>query len=132
MQKIYKDLVRAGTIVSAVLVANAIQAADKELLDILLSNNSITQEQYDGLLAKEALTVEDAEDIVVSFGGGSGLNVSADNGDWEVGIGGRLHLEYAQHEHDSGIGCFTREWLHNPSRSSGNGWYYLGQMGLGR
>ena len=105
MQKIYKDLVKAGTIVSAVLVANAIQAADKELLDILLSNSSITQEQYDGLLAKEALTVEDAEDIVVSFGGGSGLNVSADNGDWEVGIGGRLHLEYAQHEHDSGLGA---------------------------
>jgi phosphate-selective porin OprO and OprP len=109
MRKLCKDLVKAGTIAgtmaAAVLGASAGLAADKELLDILLSNNAITQEQYDELLAKEALTTEDAEDIVVSFGGGSGLNISADNGDWEVGIGGRLHLEYAQHEHDSRLGA---------------------------
>ena len=35
------------------------QAADKELLDILLGNGAITQEQYDDLIESEILTSED-------------------------------------------------------------------------
>lgn len=105
MQKFYKDLVKYTALVTAAgTFSQAAQAADKELLDILLANQAITQAQYNELLAKEEMTVADAEDIVVSFGGGSGLSITADNGDFEVGIGGRLHLEYANHEHDARMG----------------------------
>lgn len=106
MKEVYKVLVKAAAM-TAVAGAFSSQtlAADKELLDILLGNNAITQEQYDELLAKEELTTEDVDDVVVSFGGGSGVSIAADDGDWEVGIGGRLHLEYAQHEHDSRMGA---------------------------
>jgi spermidine/putrescine-binding protein len=48
---------------SALLVAATAlpsAAADKELLDILLSNGAIDQAQYEELLAKEELTKEDA------------------------------------------------------------------------
>src|SRR5210317_1149162 len=34
-------------------------AADQELLDILLANGAITQEQYDGLLERDTLTSDD-------------------------------------------------------------------------
>jgi phosphate-selective porin OprO/OprP len=95
-----KNLVVA---VGAVLSSSVLQAADKELLDVLLGNGAISQQQYDELLAKEALTVEDANDIVVDFGAGSGVNVSTRDGDFEFEIGGRLHLDYAQHEHVPGL-----------------------------
>jgi len=40
-------------------LASGAQAADKELLDVLLGNDAITQEQYDALLEAETLTSED-------------------------------------------------------------------------
>ena len=60
-------------IAAGVLVLAAVngQAAEKELLDILLSNGAITQAQYDELLAKEELEQIDVAEI--SFGGGSGF-----------------------------------------------------------
>ena len=106
MQYLYKNLVKTCALCSvAGTLSTVAHAADKELLDILLGNSAITQSQYDELLAREELTADDAEDIVLSFGNGSGLNVSANNGDFEVEIGGRLHLEYAQHENDSRMGA---------------------------
>ena len=85
-----------------VLVAGAVQAADKELLDILLGNGAITQAQYETLLAKEALEKEDV--VQISFGNGSGLNVSSADGRYEVEIGGRLHLDSVWHDYDSRLG----------------------------
>ncbi len=48
-------------ILAAVLSQSTVgtQAADRELLDILLENGAITQEQHDGLLQRETLTSED-------------------------------------------------------------------------
>lgn len=107
MQKNNKDSVKQRFLVATtVLTASAlpVKAADKELLDILLGNNAITQAQYEELLAKEAMTAEDAKDIVVNFGPGSGVNISTRDGTYEWEIGGRVHLDYAQHDHDPRIG----------------------------
>lgn len=106
MREFHKDMMKAGCITAATIIMTlpgAAQAADKELLDILLSNKAITQAQYDELMGKESLTAEDAEDIVVDFGSGSGVNVSTRDGTFEWELGGRLHLDYAQHDHDSGL-----------------------------
>ena len=109
MKNLNKELLKTCAFHSCCFLATmlpiAAQAADKELLDILPGNNAITQAQYDELLIKEDLTTADEEQIKISFGGGSGLNVSADNGAFELEIGGRLHLEYAQHENDSRMGA---------------------------
>ena len=43
----------------SVLGAQGAQAADRELLEILLQNNVITQEQFDRLVDKESLTTAD-------------------------------------------------------------------------
>ena len=80
----------------------AAEAAEKELLDILLSNGAITQSQYDELLLKEELKQVDVANI--SFAEGSGLKVSSGDGRFEVEIGGRLHLDYTDHSYDSSIG----------------------------
>jgi phosphate-selective porin OprO/OprP len=79
------------------------QAADKELLDILLGNGAITQQQHDELMKKEALTKEDA--AVITLGNGGGLNFKSGDGKTEVEIGGRLHLDYVDHNYDARIGA---------------------------
>ena len=83
------------------LSTTAAQAAEKELLDILLGNGAITQEQYDVLLEKEELEQIDVADI--NFSEGSGLNITSGDGNFEVEIGGRLHL-------DTPITTMIREW----------------------
>lgn len=105
MQKTHKDLMKAA-VVSAIAGSLAMPAlaADKELLDILLANGAIDQQQYETLMAKDELTADDADDIIVDFGPGSGVNISTRDGDYEFEIGGRLHLDYAQHENDSRLG----------------------------
>ncbi|PCI78932.1 MAG: hypothetical protein COB20_05845 [SAR86 cluster bacterium] len=92
-------LVATGALVLSTTVA---QAAEKELLDILLNNGAITQEQYDELLLKEELEQVDVAEI--SFAEGSGLNVTSGDGRFEVEIGGRLHLDYVDHSYDSRMG----------------------------
>ena len=64
------------------LSSMAVQAAEKELLDILLGNGAITQAQYDELLAKEELEQIDVAEI--NFSEGSGLNITSGDGDFEV------------------------------------------------
>ena len=90
-----------ATATLALSISSAV-AAEKELLDILLSNGAISEQQYDELLQKETLEQEDVAKI--SFGGGSGLNVSSGDGRYEVEIGGRLHFDYTDHSYDSKMG----------------------------
>jgi len=58
MRKINKAKIKA-TLLCAMLAAGSAQAADKELLDILLGNGAITQEQYDYLLSRDSLSAAD-------------------------------------------------------------------------
>lgn len=98
----HKKLTLVSQVVATVtLTASTIatQAADKELLDILLGNGAITQVQYDDLLAKEELEVNDVANI--NFGNGSGLNISSGDGRYEVEIGGRLQMDYVDHDYDA-------------------------------
>ena len=94
------QLVVTGALVLSTCV---VQAAEKELLDILLSNGAITQEQYDGLLAKEELEQVDVAEI--RFAEGSGLHVTSGDGRFEMEIGGRLHVDYVDHTYDSRMGA---------------------------
>lgn len=93
--------VLVAPVLLACSMASSVQAAEKELLDILLANGAITQQQYDQLLAQEELTVEDVEEVVVSLDG-SGLNVESE--DFEFTLGGRLHQDYTRHDYDSRMG----------------------------
>lgn len=87
---------------SALGLAGIASAADQALLDILLSNGAIDQAQYDELLAKEVL--EESDVVSIGFANGSGLQVTSADGDFEVEIGGRLHLDFVDHSYDPRIG----------------------------
>ncbi len=52
----FKHLVLAAALAQVTSVANA---ADRELLDILLQNNAITQEQYNSLIERDSISSED-------------------------------------------------------------------------
>ena len=52
----FKHIVLAAALAQVTTVANA---ADRELLDILLQNNAITQEQYNSLLERDSISSED-------------------------------------------------------------------------
>ncbi len=56
----------------------SVHAADKELLDILLSNGAISQEQYDELIESETLT---SEDILQAETSAEAMSSEADTGD---------------------------------------------------
>lgn len=74
----------------------AATAADKELLDVLLSNGAITRAQYDELLEKERLSREDLRDVIVTLDG-KGLNIKRSDGAYSFRIGGRLHTDASGH-----------------------------------
>ncbi|MDR2214147.1 MAG: OprO/OprP family phosphate-selective porin, partial [Pseudomonadales bacterium] len=100
VQKIDLNKLIIKAVLCSAFTASA-QAADKELLDILLGNGAITEQQYEELLAKETLTKEDA--AAITLGGGAGLNIKTNGGANEIEIGGRLHLDYVTHDYDPRI-----------------------------
>ena len=75
----------------------SVNAAEKELLDILLSNGAINQTQYDQLLAKESVEKSDVEDVVVKLDK-KGFNIASSDGDYSIKIGTRLHAEMSTHQ----------------------------------
>jgi len=85
-------------------------AADKDLLDILLSNGSISQEQYDELLQKQQLQAEDltapqpaapaADSGVAVTLDDTGFRAISNDGDYAIKIGARVHAEYSNHSGD--------------------------------
>ncbi len=64
--------VRTIAVALLIFMTINVQAAEKELLDILLENSVITQEQYESLVQKESLTSEDL------FGGATATEESID------------------------------------------------------
>ncbi len=95
--KLKKFGLQAG-IFSMALLGQEVMAADRELLDILLANGSITRAQYDQLLKKkEPLTKNDVE---VSLGA-KGLRFKTANGNFKMKIGGRLHADGSIHSEDN-------------------------------
>ncbi|HHJ40521.1 MAG: hypothetical protein AXA67_10400 [Methylothermaceae bacteria B42] len=81
-------------------VQGYVQAADAELLEILLANGAITKAQYDKLLKKkEPLTKND-----VSVSLKKGLQITTSDGNFEMKIGGRMHLQAAYHDQDNIVG----------------------------
>ncbi len=97
-----KTLLVASSLSIGAMGTGVAQAADKALLDILLGNGAIDQAQYDELLAKD--TLEESDVVSIGFANGSGLQVTSADGDFEVEIGGRLHLDQIDHSYDPRIG----------------------------
>ncbi|HFD87327.1 MAG TPA: hypothetical protein ENJ35_06600, partial [Gammaproteobacteria bacterium] len=87
--------IQAGFLGIAAIIGQGASAADKELLDILLANGSITQAQYDQLLKKkEPLT---KSDVKVSLGT-KGLEIKTTDNNFKMKIGRRMHLQAAYHD----------------------------------
>ncbi len=85
--------------VSAALGSVNAQAADKELLDMLLQNGAISQTQYDTLIKKAALTKKDVSNIKVKLGN-KGLQIETADKAFTMKLGGRLHVDAVHHSDD--------------------------------
>lgn len=84
---------------ASLLSAAPVQAAEKELLDVLLANGAITETQYQDLLDKPKLTRSDVDDVVVKLDR-KGLNVTSSDGDFAFKLGSRLHFQASSHSGD--------------------------------
>jgi phosphate-selective porin OprO/OprP len=89
-----------GTVAS--LSCITAQAADKELLDILLQNGSIDQAQYSKLIEKETISKKDVNNIIVKLNQ-KGLQVETADKKFKMKIGGRLHADATFHSGDNKI-----------------------------
>ncbi len=99
INKIAKILV-LGT--AASLSSITVQAADKELLNILLQNGSINQSQYNTLLKKETISKKDVNSIVTKLDK-NGLQFETADKEFKMKIGGRLHADASFHSGDNDI-----------------------------
>lgn len=84
----------------ATLSSMSVQAADKELLDMLLQNGSIKQSQYDSLIKKETITKKDVNDIKIKLNK-KGLQFATADGEYKMKIGARLHADATFHSGDN-------------------------------
>jgi phosphate-selective porin OprO/OprP len=99
INKIAKILV-LGT--AASLSCITAQAADKELLDILLQNGSINQLQYNSLLKKETISKKDVNSIITKLDK-NGLQFETADKKFKMKFGGRLHADASFHSGDNDI-----------------------------
>lgn len=84
-------------VICGLLTTNAAFAANKDLLDILLANGSITQQQYEELLEKEVLEEKDVTAAVVNVDKG-GISIKSPSSGNSIDIGMRLHAEMSTHD----------------------------------
>jgi len=88
--------------VAATLGSINAYAADKELLDMLLQNGSINQTQYNTLVAKEAISKKDVNDISVKLGK-KGLQFATADKSFKMKLGARLHADASFHGGDNDL-----------------------------
>ncbi|MBY0226519.1 MAG: OprO/OprP family phosphate-selective porin [Hyphomicrobium sp.] len=92
----------ALALVTAVPAAHA-QGANKELLDVLLSNGAITQKQYNQMIGKvEAEAKEKEKEPEVTLDQ-RGFRVKSADDKYAIKIGGRLHAQAATHLNEGGL-----------------------------
>lgn len=87
---------------AATLSSMAVQAADKELLDILLENGSINKSQYSKLLKKETISKNDVDKIIVKLNK-KGLQFETADKEFKLKIGARLHADASFHSGDNDL-----------------------------
>ncbi len=75
------------------------QAADTELLNMLLQNGAITQAQYDTLIKKQSLTKQDVNDIKIKLDK-KGLRFETADKAFKFKIGGRIQADASFHSND--------------------------------
>ncbi len=86
-------------VTAATLGSLSAQAADKELLEMLLQNGAITQTQYDTLIEKEAITKQDVDDIKVKLDK-KGLQVETADKEFKFALGGRIQADATWQSND--------------------------------
>jgi phosphate-selective porin OprO/OprP len=92
----------ALALVSAVPAAHA-QGANKELLDVLLSNGAITKKQYDQMMGKvEAEAKEKEKEPQVTLDQ-RGFRVRSADDKYAIKVGGRLHAQGSTHLNEGGL-----------------------------
>ncbi len=88
----------------ALIFPHSALAADKALLDVLLANGAITQAQYNELLERPKLTVEDLSAPAVSQVktslGPKGFEAKSADGDFAFNVGARMHFQASAHSGD--------------------------------
>ena len=89
MKSNVKTAVRIALLSGCIVAATSATAYDKELLDILLENDSITQVQYDKLIKKETIT---KDDVIVKLDK-KGLQFATADKQFEMKVGARLHVD---------------------------------------
>lgn len=87
---------------AASLCSISVQAADKELLDMLLQNGSINKIQYNKLITKESISKKDVNNVIVKLGK-KGLQFQTADKKFKLKIGGRLHADASIHSGDNNI-----------------------------
>lgn len=102
-----KYLIRSMTAGAlGVLMTQPAMATDKELLDILLANQKISQAQYDYLMEKETLSAADKTEIATT----SNVNIKLDkkgiqfetpDKDFQFRLGGRIHADASHSNGDN-------------------------------
>ncbi len=85
---------------AAALGSMSAQAADKELLNMLLQNGAINQSQYNKLIKQETISKKDVNDITVKLGK-KGLQFETADKEFKLKIGGRLHADATFHSGDN-------------------------------
>jgi len=94
-----KTAIKIALLSGGAMLATSATAYDKELLDILLGNKSISQAQYNQLSKKDTLTKDD-----VTFElNKKGLQFATADKQFKMKVGARLHVDAVAHNGGDGI-----------------------------